>query len=73
MLRELAQKRIAQTVDPLEMFKQQDELLKVPGLQFSVHAVKRVCNCVGNLGALQVLLQLKDIIPDGFDIAMLLL
>jgi len=32
-----------------------------------------MCDCVRDLGALQVVLQLEDVIPDGFDIAMLLL
>src|SRR4029077_16649216 len=42
-------------------------------LQFSVHAVKRVRNCVRDLGGLQVALQVEDVIADTFYIAMLLL
>ena len=41
--------------------------------QFSVHAVKRVRNCVRDLCGLQVALQVKDVIADTFYIAMLLL
>lgn len=42
-------------------------------LQFSVHAVKRVRNCVRDLRGLQVALQVEDVIADTFYIAMLLL
>ena len=72
-LGQVAKKRIAQTIDPLEMFKEQDDLLEMARLQFSVHAVKRMCNCVRDLRGLQVALQFEDVVPDSFDIAMLLL
>ena len=42
-------------------------------LQFSVHAVKRMRNCVRDLRGLQVALQVEDVIADTFHIAMLLL
>ena len=37
--RQLAQKRVAQTVDALEMFEQKNQLLEVHCLEFAVHAV----------------------------------
>ena len=55
------------------MFKEQDELLEMARLQFSIHAIKRMCNCVRDLRGLQVALQFEDVVPDSFDIAMLLL
>ena len=36
---QIAQKRVAQTVDALKMFEQKDELLEVRCLEFAVHAV----------------------------------
>ena len=42
-------------------------------LQFSVHAVERMRNCVRDLRGLQVALQVEDVIADTFYIAMLLL
>ena len=38
-LGQIAQKRVAQTVDALKMFEQKDELLEVHCLEFAVHAV----------------------------------
>ena len=72
-LGQIAKERIAQAVDRLEMLKQKDELLEMACLEFSVHAVKRVRNCVRDLRGLQVALQVEDVIADSFDVAMLLL
>jgi len=55
------------------MLEQEDELLEMTSFQFSVHAVKRVRNCVRDLRDLQVALQVEDVIADSFDVAMLLL
>ena len=55
------------------MFKQKDELFEVSCLKFAVDAVKRMRNCVRDLRALQVALQVKDIIADTFNLAMLML
>ena len=71
-LGQIAKKRIAQTVNALEMFEEKDELLEMMSFQFSVHAVKRVRNCVRDLRRLQVALQVEDVIADTFYIAMLL-
>ena len=38
-LGQIAQKRVAQTVDTLKMFEQKNELLEVHCLKFAVHAV----------------------------------
>jgi hypothetical protein len=41
-------------------------------LEFTVHTVQRVRDCVSDLDALQVPLQIEDVFADAFDIAMLL-
>src|SRR5207248_1233525 len=55
------------------MFEEKDQLLEMSCFQFAVDAVKRMRDRVRDLRRLQVPLQLEDIIPDGFDLAMLLL
>jgi len=69
----IAQKRVAQSVDTLKMFKEKDQLLEMSCFQFAIHAVKRMRDRMRDLRRLQIALQLKDIIPGGFDLSMLLL
>jgi len=72
-LGQIAQKRVAQAVDALEMFEEKDELFEMACLKLAVDAVKRMRDRVRDLRRLQIALQLEDIIPDAFDLAMLLL
>ena len=72
-LGQIAQKRVAQSVDALEMFEEKSELLEMSCFQFAIHAVKRMRDRMRDLRRLQIALQFKDIIPDGFDLSMLLL
>jgi hypothetical protein len=72
-LGEIAQKSVAQTVDSLKMLEKKDEPLEMARLEFAVDAVKRMRNRVRDLGGLEVMLQVKNIIADAFDFPMLLL
>ena len=72
-LGQVAQKRVAQAVDALEMFEEKDQLLEMFCLQFAVNAVKRMRDRMRDLRRLQVALQLEDIIADAFDLAVLFL
>ena len=60
--RQLAQKRVTQTVQTLEMFEEKNESLEMRRFQFAIDAVKRVGNGVNNLLALQVTLQIENIV-----------
>src|SRR5437660_11279303 len=55
------------------MFEEKDELFEMACLKLAVHAVKRMRDRVRDLRRLQIALQLEDLIPDAFDLAMLLL
>src|SRR6266496_3399521 len=72
LLRELAQKRVAQTVDAFEMFEEQYESLEMHGFEFAVHAVERMRDRMRYLSALQISLQRKNVVPDNDDIVVLL-
>ena len=54
------------------MFKQEDELLEMHCLEFAVHTVQRMRDCVSDSGTLQVPLQIEDVFAHAFDIVMLL-
>src|SRR5467141_621371 len=71
-LDELAQERVAQTVDAFEMFEEQNQALEMRGFEFAVDAVKRMRDRVDNFPALQIALQRKNIVPDNDDIVVLL-
>ena len=51
-LGQIAQKRVPQTVDRLEMFEQKNQLLEMLWLEFAVHAVQRMRNGVRDLRTL---------------------
>ena len=55
------------------MLEQKDEPLEMARLQFAVDTIKRMRNRVRDLRGLDVMLQLKNIIADPFDLAVLLL
>ena len=55
-LGQIAKERIAQAVNALEMFEEKNELLEVCCLKFSIHAVKRMRDCMRNLRCLEVTL-----------------
>src|SRR5439155_20566670 len=63
-LGQIAQKRVAQAVDALEMFEEKDQLLEMFCLQFAVNAAKRMRDRMCDLRRLQVAFQLEDIIAD---------
>src|SRR6266513_5677059 len=71
-LDELAQKRVAQTVDAFEMFEEQNQPLEMRGFEFAVDAVERMRDRMGDFAALQISLQGKNIVPDNDDIVVLL-
>lgn len=71
-LRELAQKRVPQTVDAFEMFEEQNEPFKMRGLEFAVDAVERMRDRMRDFSALQIPLQRKNIISNDNDIVVLL-
>ncbi len=51
-LRKLAQKRVTQAVDALEMFEEQNQPLEMRCLELAVYAVKRMRDRVRDLCAL---------------------
>ena len=59
---EIAQERVAQSVDPLEVLKKQDQPLEVRRFQLAIDAVKGVGDRVDNLLALKVTLELENIV-----------
>jgi hypothetical protein len=71
-LGQVAEKRVAQTVDALEMFKQKNELLEMRRFKFAVNAVQRMRHGVRDLCSLKVTLQIKDVLWNPLDVAMLL-
>ena len=72
-MRKLAQERVPQTVDALEMFEEQNQPLKMRALQFSVDAVKGMSDGVCDFRALQIPLQRKNVIANDHDIVVLFL
>src|SRR6266513_1484192 len=60
-LRKLAQKGVTQAVDALEMFEEQNQPLEMRCLELAVDAVKRMCDCVRDLCALQIALEIADL------------
>ena len=71
-LRKLAQKGVTQAVDALEMFEEQNQPLEMRCLELAVDAVKRMCDCVRDLCALQIALERENIVPDNDDVLVLL-
>ena len=71
-LRKLAQKGVTQAVDALEMFEEQNQPLEMRCLELAVDAVKRMCDRVRDLCALQIALERENIVPDNDDILVLL-
>ena len=55
------------------MLEKKDEPLEMAGLEFAVNAIKGMRNRMRDLCGLEVLLQLKNIVADRFDIPVLLL
>src|SRR5207247_4209709 len=56
-LGQVAQKRVAQAVDALEMFEEKDQLFEMFCLQFAVNAVKRMSDRMRDVRRLQVALE----------------
>ena len=69
---QLAQECVSQTVDALEMFKEQDQPFEVRRVEFSVDAVERMRHGVGDFSALQISLQRKNIVTNDDNVRVLL-
>jgi hypothetical protein len=72
ILHEFAQKRVPQPVNSFKMFEEQNQTLEMRGLEFAIHAVKRMGDGVGDSSALQITLQRKNIVADERDVGVLL-
>ncbi len=71
LLRQLAQERIAQAVDAFEMLEEENQALQMRGLQFAVDAVKRMRHRMHDRLALQIGLQLENVVADAHDLGVL--
>ncbi len=71
LLRQLAQERIAQAIDALEMFEEENQALEMRDLQFAVDAVKRMRHRMHDRCALQIGLELEDVLADAHDLRVL--
>ena len=70
-LRQLAQERIAQAVDPFEVFEEQDQPLEVRRFQLAVDAVERMGNGVGDGRASADNVQIENVVANGDDFGVL--
>src|SRR3954454_24213864 len=71
LLRQVAQQRVAQPIDSFEMFKEKDQAFEVRRLEFAVDAVQRMRDRVRDRLALQVSLQLEDVVAQPGDLCVL--
>ena len=71
LLGQFAQERIAQSVDALEVLEEQNQPLEMRGLQFAVDAVKRMRHRMHDRLALQIGLQLEDVVARAHDLCVL--
>src|ERR1700758_3405463 len=69
---ELAQERVSQSIDSFKMFEEQNEPFEMRRFEFAVHAVERMSDRVGDLAALQIPLERKNVVPDNNDVVVLL-
>ena len=69
--REHAEERVAQAVDSLEMFEEQNEPLEMRGFQFAVDAVERMRHRMRDGLLLQIFLQLENIVAHRHDLRVL--
>src|ERR1043165_8375966 len=71
ILGQLAQEGIAQTVDPLEVFEQQNQALEVRRLELAVDAVERMSDGMSDPGRLEITLENKNVVAGNLDVGML--
>jgi len=55
------------------MFEKKDEPFEMTRVKLAINAVQRMCNRMCDLCCLEIVLQLENIIPDTFDLAVLFL
>src|SRR4051812_47716946 len=70
---ELAQKGVAQTVNPLEMLEQEDETLQMCGLELAVDTVEGMSDGMGDLAGVKVALKGENVVANDDNIGVLLL
>ena len=71
ILRQLAQERVAQTVNGFEVLEEENQAFEVRRGQLAVDAVERMSDRMGNLGGREILLQLINIVSDGDNLLVL--
>ena len=69
--REIAQQRVAQTIDSFEMFEEQNQALEMRCIQFAIDAVERMSNRMRDHFALQKLLQIENVFPQDQNLSVL--
>ena len=62
--RQIAQERVAQAVDSLEMLEEQNQALEMRRVQLAIDAVERMGDRMRDRFALQEFLEIKNIVPD---------
>src|SRR5215471_20612084 len=70
-LGQLAQQRIAQSIDSLEVFEEQNKPLDVRRLEFPIDAVKRMGDGVSDIRGVEVALQGKDVVTNEDNVLVL--
>ena len=68
---EIAEEGVPQPVYPLKVLKQEDQPFQVRRVELAINAVERVGDGVGDFLGLKVLLQVKDVVLDGGNLAIL--
>ena len=68
---EIAEERVAQTIDAFEVLEEQNESLEMRGAQLAVDAVKRVRDGVRDRLLLQESLQIKNVVAQADDLVVL--
>jgi hypothetical protein len=70
-LGELAQERVPQTVDALEMFEEQDQPLEMRRFQLAVDAIEGMRDGVGDVSGLEITLEGQDVVANDDNVGML--
>ena len=60
--RQIAQERVTQTIDALEMLEEKNQSLEMRGLELAVDAVKRVSNGMSDPLVLQITLKIENVL-----------
>ncbi len=71
LLRQLAQERVAQSVDAFEMLEEQNQPFEMRGVELAVDAVERMRDGVRDRFFLQVALQVENVLAQGDDLGVL--